>query len=63
MEHKSGYWEVIQGFDILSDDREPFWRRDGGVVSWRSSTPEIRLHTASMIGGDPWDDQEGEVWD
>ncbi|KAK5771810.1 hypothetical protein PVK06_048054 [Gossypium arboreum] len=28
MEHKSGYREVIHGFDISSDDRESFWRRE-----------------------------------
>ncbi|KAG8486659.1 hypothetical protein CXB51_020077 [Gossypium anomalum] len=37
---------------------------NSGVVSWESSTLAIRLHkvypgTASTIGGDPWDEQEG----
>ncbi|KAK5792807.1 hypothetical protein PVK06_033929 [Gossypium arboreum] len=36
----------------------------GGVVSWRSSTPAVWLHTvypdtATTIGEYPWDEQEG----
>lgn len=34
------------------------------MVSWRSNTPAVQLHTiypdiASTIGEDPWDEQEG----
>ncbi|KAK5846653.1 hypothetical protein PVK06_002950 [Gossypium arboreum] len=65
-------WEVMQavrayimhfiGGVLMSDANG-----NSGVVSWRSSTPTVQLHTvypntASTIRRDPWDEQEGEVW-